>query len=213
MNACRTGGSRREGAAAPNRPAMKASAASASGNSGGAHSPPQMPRGGRRSSSTRSPATTKTKCARALASRRAPLRDRQGVGAPGRERRAAACQWAAGAVGIRARAHRGAEIHDGLRVGGDALGGRCCRRQLPEPVAGPRSNPAPPRRGMRAPARASRCRRGSGAAVPRRARGSRPRSSGRSLARRISSSNDAGSCPSWRATISWAARCRFRARA
>ena len=63
MNACGTGASRREGLPAPNRAARKALADSPSGNSGGVHSPPQMPRGGRRSSSTRPSASTNTKCA------------------------------------------------------------------------------------------------------------------------------------------------------
>jgi len=64
VNAWRTRGSRAGRGAAPKPVASQAWADSASGNSGGAHNPPQMPRDGRRLSNTRPHASTKTMCVR-----------------------------------------------------------------------------------------------------------------------------------------------------
>ena len=123
------------------------------------------------------------------------------------------CERARRAQRPRAHAERRAEIHDRLRVVGDALARACSSSASAQSVVSTRARRASRRCRSSARARASRCRRGSDAARRARARGSRRRSSGRCPAAPRRASMRRGNSPPCSATISCAARCRLRARA
>ena len=178
--------SRRVGAATPKRAASQASASAASANSGGAHSPPQMPL--RRASLEQHTPVREQRnsmCVRfAGAAARGGARRAAPLGARPRMRAQPSASGQRSQAGLARVQTRRAEIHDRLRVVGDARRAACRPPTAPRASSGPPTNPAASSTRKRARARASRCRRGSRGAGRTRARGSRPPWSGRCRAAR-----------------------------
>ena len=195
----------------------QSSAANSLSNCGGDQRPPQMPGAGRRSSSTaREPSVAGLgDQERGLARRSRAPRLSGRAARPGalRARRCIRAHRAHRARGSRARAHGGAEIHDGLRVGADPSRGvqasACCPQRREHGgrarIAG---DPEHAREHALDVAVEDRM-----ALAARRARGWRPRSSGRCRAALHAPRGPAGNSPPCCATSACAQARRFRARA
>ena len=113
--------------AAPSSRVAKRPAASRSANSGRHHRPPQIPLGGRCTSNTADVVPRHQHHRAAAPPRRAPALRRGQLALPRLDARAAvaACGHSA-QRGLRARTHRRAQIHDGLRVDRDVVRAACC---------------------------------------------------------------------------------------